>query len=111
MPAVVRGKFKKPRWRRLRTYERIAHEQHDCSACPNPIEPGDQYQGEVWLWETRDYGTCNKLEVRKYHLECPEDPEEERRRNELEEEFERDCEERYEESEPEEVPMEQPQVA
>jgi len=111
MPAVVKGKFKKPRWRRLRTYERIAREQHDCSSCFEPIKPGDIYTGEVWLWETRDYGTRNKLEVRKCHLECPEDPDEERLRDELEEEFEREREEYERERAEEELPFEQPEVA
>lgn len=111
MPVVVRGKFKKPRWRHLRTYKRIAHERHDCWTCPNPIEPGDQYTGEVWVWESRDYGKRNKFEVRKYHLECPEDPEEVRRREELEEEFISECEEHDCERAEEEETEEQPQVA
>lgn len=75
MEDVVIGKFRKSRWRHLRSgRSRVAQATHDCQACSSPISPGDEYFSEVRVWESRDYRKgmkSNHLEVRKYHVECP----------------------------------------
>ena len=68
---------KSPRWRCLRSYCRIADKSYDCCNCPQWIEPGMPYHGEVWV--------CGKnLLVKRCHDGCPEDPDEELRKREAE---------------------------
>jgi hypothetical protein len=68
-------KFKKPpkrRWRWLRSYERIAHQEHFCDHCMHYIMPGDMYRADV-------YATAEHIVVLRKHHEptCPIDPMEE----------------------------------
>lgn len=74
----------------LRTYVRIAHQEHgNCRLCGQPIVPGDQYEGCVFV-------KGKKLWVEKQHTNCPVDPwEEDAKYYEQEEE----------ESKPEVVPV------
>ena len=44
-PPGGKKKFLYPRW--LRTYRRIAHEQHWCDICCTHIQPGEEYEGRV----------------------------------------------------------------
>lgn len=64
----------------LRSYSRIARVHHACIRCPAPIEPGDEYNAEVWVGE-------GWFHVHKQHRFCPEeryDEEEEREYHEVE---------------------------
>ena len=56
--------------RMLRSYQRIAQQDHPCWHCPMTILPGDLYFGEVWV-------RGKHLWVWKYHDSCPWDPREE----------------------------------
>lgn len=59
---------KKPNRRLLRKYQRFATKQYVCWKCPDPINPGDEYIGEVWVntfpdakirfWVWREHATC-----------------------------------------------------
>jgi len=77
---VLRGRFRKPKERCLRTYQRIAHEYHGtCCDCFHPIEPGDEYEGQVMVYPNNWEGSKRRtwLVVLKRHIECPFDPMEE----------------------------------
>ena len=66
--------WKPKRQRCLRTYERVAYQEHTCWNCSEHIKPGDFYKGEVWVGEAG-------LTVMKFHenphCENPWDEEEE----------------------------------
>jgi hypothetical protein len=74
----VRDPVKEREFRRknrtLRTYARMAHEQHFCDYCCRNIEPGDRYTARVEI-------NNGKFFVSKKHDEppCPVDPFEEER--------------------------------
>lgn len=54
--------------RLLRTYFHIAQQEHRCDHCiTHPIQPGDEYQGKVWVRGSR-------LMVERRHAQCPYDP-------------------------------------
>jgi hypothetical protein len=65
--------------RLLRTYERVAHQEHFCDRCCEPIHLGEMYEGRVTVY-------ANNLEtdlvVIKTHIhpscDFPQDPDEER---------------------------------
>lgn len=59
------------RERHLRSYRRIAQTVHFCDDCHYQIEPGDEYEGSVWITERHG------LLVFKRHAICPVDPYEE----------------------------------
>ena len=62
---MARKKKRKPgRARCIRSYVRIAHQGHgECSFCLDEIEPGQDYEGTVWV---------NGVDfwVKKVHLFC-----------------------------------------
>lgn len=67
----------------LREYERLAQQTHHCDRCHRHIEPGEFYQGSVYVSESRkNY----RITILKYHASppCPEDPFEEEIREEME---------------------------
>jgi hypothetical protein len=68
--------------RHLRDYERVANREHFCDTCCNYINPGEMYEGEVLVDESRERFRVIILK-RHVHPGCepPEDPEEEREIN------------------------------
>lgn len=64
--------------RLLRSYERMAQTTHWCDRCCRYIEPGDMYEGEVYVNETRRE---HRLVVFKFHIfpscDYPEEPKDE----------------------------------
>ncbi len=63
MPKLLKLKRSRPRQRLLRSYCRIAQEEHHCCNCPYGISPGEEYKAEVWIYGRR-------LQVWKQHIEC-----------------------------------------
>jgi hypothetical protein len=59
---------RRPDKRLLREYQRFANKQYTCWRCPDPIDHGDEYIGEVWVntfpdakirfWVWRQHVTC-----------------------------------------------------
>ncbi len=66
MRRVIRIR-RKPRKRCLHSYRRIAHKQYDCWRCPQHIEPGEEYWGEVWV----NPDVKPRLRVWRSHVWCP----------------------------------------
>ena len=64
---------RRPAWRLLRYYQRMAQQYHQCQDCHFLIGPGDRYGAHVSVLD-------GKLRVSKFHLDgCPTDPEEDER--------------------------------
>ncbi|MBP9728066.1 MAG: hypothetical protein KBD27_01680 [Candidatus Moranbacteria bacterium] len=62
--------------RTLRSYYRMAWQQHDCSHCRESIYPGDMYQAYVHVSHPPRLigGKHRRLWVEKHHYpECPDD--------------------------------------
>jgi hypothetical protein len=61
--------------RRLRNYQRVANKEHFCDSCCDYINPGEMYEGQVYLDETRSQ---HRITVYKWHVnpmcDPPEDP-------------------------------------
>ena len=61
---ALRKKRKAGRARCIRSYVRIARENHGvCPFCHEPIEPGEEYEGSVWvngaeLWVNKEHMFC-----------------------------------------------------
>jgi hypothetical protein len=68
--------YRRPRL--LRTYRRIAQKDYHCCECEYPIFSGKPYLGEVWLIH-------NTIDEKRCHTMCPEDPNDDRYRQEDEE--------------------------
>ncbi|MEK6889522.1 MAG: hypothetical protein AABW80_05455 [Nanoarchaeota archaeon] len=64
--------------RNLRSYTRVAFQEHWCDRCCNYIQPGDMYKAHV---ELREEKKKHRIIVWKYHInpgcDFPEDPEDE----------------------------------
>lgn len=90
----------------LRSYRRVANEEHVCRFCSTPIFPGDEYDAEVWVWESRDLRQGNKIQVRKSHAECPdEDPDDDDRERWFEDK------DAYEDEQPQEEDVDDSMIA
>ena len=70
-----------PKTYKLRSYLRVAHNMYTCDWCHVPIEPGDQYEGEVEAFRLRMKllpPGCRRKGIsvwRKHHFPlCPRDP-------------------------------------
>lgn len=60
---------KKPGKRLLRQYRRFATKQYVCWKCQDPINPGDEYIGEVWVNTSPEAKVC--FWIWQEHVTCP----------------------------------------
>lgn len=66
------------RKRLLRSFSRMARQPHDCWHCCKLIEPGEEYECEVYAMRVRNLGGPieDKLQTWKKHRYCEPPPEE-----------------------------------
>ncbi len=63
--------------RPLRTYRHLASVYHGgCSECGHDIEPGDEYEADVWIVYKPTWMPARRscIQVWKRHTYCPHDP-------------------------------------
>lgn len=69
-------KMRKMSRRLLRTFRRWAWDFHHCDSCAEPICPGDEYMGEVYVVTNPTWAPHRRtvISVWKFHDICPIDP-------------------------------------